>query len=109
MRRERHVVEGEQRVVGGYRLAGEDVEPGAPRRPLASAANSAASSTRLPRAVLTSTAPGFIRVSASAPIMPTVSAVSGTCSETMSDSARSARQCRHSASSSASSLAARAV
>ncbi len=129
MRGQDRIVESEQRIVGRQATGGPKTawptpsgglpgppgsrektsSPAAARRPLASAAASAASSTRLPRAVLTSTAPGFMRASAAASIMPTVSGVSGTWSETMSDSASSAGSARHSARPSASVLGARAV
>ncbi len=71
------------------------------------ASASAASSTTPPRATLTRNAPSFIRVRASASIIPRVASVRGTCSE--STSARPSTVSRSSARSTCRSLARSAV
>ena len=60
-----------------------------PRRPPRSASISAASSTSAARAVLTRHAPGFMRASAAASIIPRVSSLTGACRLTKSLRARS--------------------
>ena len=58
--------------------------PAAATLPLCSAATSASVSCSWARAVLRNTTPSRIAANCSAPIMPTVSSVTGACSETMS-------------------------
>ena len=60
---------------GVARLGADAAGPARPARPV---------STRPPRAVLISTAVGFIMASSAAPIRPLVCAVSGACSDTAS-------------------------
>jgi hypothetical protein len=84
VRREYHIVHGQQRIVEGNRFHGEDVQAGAGVWCERSASTSAVWSTIWPRATLTRTAPGFIFPSSAGPIMCRVSGVSGTWTETMS-------------------------
>ena len=73
MRRQDHVVEREQRVVRGDRLGLEGVEPGAAEMPAAQRIDECRLVDDGPRAVLTSSAPGFISASSRRPISPRVS------------------------------------
>ena len=63
--------------------------PAPPKWPVFSASISASSSTTGPRAVLTSSAPGFISARSRAPMSPRVSSVNGQCRLRMSTSASS--------------------
>lgn len=61
--------------------------PAPPSRPACKAASNAASSTSPPRAVLISSASGFIKASSAAPIRPRVSSFNGKCKLNTSASA----------------------
>ena len=89
MRRENHVVELEQRVVGRLWLLVEYVEAGDEQITALKAAVIACSSITGPREVFTMIADFFINASSSAPIMWRVESFRGTCSERTSEWRRS--------------------
>ena len=87
--RDQHVRESPEGGFAWQRLLVEAVE--APTRPSASAVRSAASSTTIPRATLTRSAPGFSAASAAPPMNRWVSGVNRQVEATMSASPSDAR------------------